>query len=209
MLVYTPISLAHSYWQRLVMKGDTVIDATCGNGHDAAFLASLALAQSEGSLHLFDIQEQAIQNTKKRLSTLDSALAAQIHFHHACHTTIASCAAQESVSLIVYNLGYLPGGNKQITTHTSKTIESIQHGLRLLRPGGAMSIVCYPGHPEGVIEEKAVVQMAHQLDAKHWSVCYHQWPNRHNAPSLLLISRVEIINWRGGKTDYMQSKPNG
>ena len=55
--------------------------------------------------------------------------------------------------LIVYNLGYLPGSDKLLTTKTSSTLLSVEKALSLIAPNGAISITCYPGHEEGKKEE--------------------------------------------------------
>ena len=63
-LFQSHIDLAHCLWKRLISPEDIVIDATCGNGHDALLLSTLA---HRGTIHLFDIQPQAIENSYQRL----------------------------------------------------------------------------------------------------------------------------------------------
>ena len=46
-----------------MLEGDICIDATAGNGHDTLLLAELVGAS--GSIIAFDIQEQAVQETKR------------------------------------------------------------------------------------------------------------------------------------------------
>ena len=188
-LFQTAIDLAHSYWKQCVASGDTVIDATCGNGHDSTFLASLALTRAAGTLHLFDIQQKAVQQTQERLQNLHPDLLPRIHFHNVCHSHIASYAAKETVTLIVYNLGYLPTGDKSITTQAETTLRSVETGLELLRVGGVMSITCYPGHPEGKVEEEALRNAIKKLPQHLWSISWHQWLNRQRSPSLILVQR--------------------
>ena len=188
-LFQTVIDLAHSYWKQCVTPGDIVIDATCGNGYDSSVLATLALTQSSGELHLFDIQQKALQHSQERLQSLHQDLMPRIHFHHICHSRIASCAAKETVTLIVYNLGYLPAGDKSITTQVETTLRSIESGLELLRSGGVMSITCYPGHPEGKTEEEALREAIKKLPQHLWSVSCHRWLNRQRGPSLILLQR--------------------
>ena len=48
-----------------VLEGDICIDATAGNGHDTLLLAELVGAS--GSVIAFDIQEQAVQETKRKI----------------------------------------------------------------------------------------------------------------------------------------------
>ena len=113
----------------------------------------------------------------------------RVHFHNVCHSHIASCAAKETVALIVYNLGYLPAGDKSITTQKETTLRSIESGLELLRPGAVMSITCYPGHPEGSVEEDALRDTMEKLPQHLWSVTWHEWLNRRRGPSLILLQR--------------------
>ena len=48
-----------------VAAGDCVVDATCGRGRDSVQLANLV--GSTGTLHAFDIQQSAVQQTRELL----------------------------------------------------------------------------------------------------------------------------------------------
>lgn len=187
------LKLAHEYWHSYLQKGDIAIDATCGNGHDSLILANLILTEETGKLYAIDIHPHAIKLTKELLEkNIEKDLRDRIEIVEGCHSTFPSEILPESVRLIVYNLGYLPGlGNKSHTTLVETTLESINKGMILLRPGGLLSITCYPGHPEGANEENHIVSFAKALDKKCWSCCYHQWINRPKSPSLLLIQKNE------------------
>lgn len=112
-LFQSHIDLAHTLWARLITPLDTVIDATCGNGHDALFLAKLA---HQGNIHLLDIQPQAIENSRQRMKDeLGDSRLDQISFHLLCHSKVDEIAPKESVKLIVFNLGYLPGQDNHHT----------------------------------------------------------------------------------------------
>ena len=65
-LVQNALALSHAYARRLIRPGDTVVDATCGNGGDTEFLAGLV--GSEGLVIGFDIQPEAIARTRERLA---------------------------------------------------------------------------------------------------------------------------------------------
>jgi len=190
-LFQTPIDLAHDYWQRLLHPGDYVIDATCGNGHDTLFLANLVLKKdTNGQLLAMDTQAEAIQNTQQLLQdNLAKNMLDRVSFFNGCHSTFPSQIEKESITLIVYNLGYLPGGNKELTTTSSTTLQSLQAALPLIVPGGAISITCYPGHPAGKVEETEILSFTNSLSPLEWSCCYHRWINRNQAPSLILIQR--------------------
>jgi methylase of polypeptide subunit release factors len=180
-LFHSHLDLAQSYWKRLIQPGDTAIDATCGQGYDALFLASLPLKE----LHVVDIQNLALEKAKEKLQNS----ATSIVYHHFCHSQIRGLAVKESIKLIVYNLGYLPGSDKSIKTLFPTTLKSIEEALQLLTPGGLISITCYPGHIEGKEEENELLLFSQTLDPKLWSVCFHKFLNRTSSPSLILIQK--------------------
>lgn len=190
-LFQSHLDLAHAYWKKIVKAGDTVIDATCGNGHDTLILAQLALHGGGGNLYGFDIQPEALAHTAKQLeSHLAKELLSKVHLIHLCHSNLAAVIPKENPPiLIVYNLGYLPGGDKQKTTATKTTLHSIVEAEALVAPGGAISITCYPGHPEGKQEEEALMAHVGNLAPQSWSCCHHRWINRQSAPSLLLLQK--------------------
>jgi len=185
------IDLAQSYWSKLVKSGDIVIDATCGNGHDTLLLARLALTADSGYLYGFDIQKEAIDSTRENLqSQLSLPLLERVFLHQRSHSNLVDALPSGCrPKLIVYNLGYLPGGDKAMTTMLDTTLQSIQQAQALIANGGAISITCYPGHLEGLQEESALMEIVCQLPAATWSCCHHRWLNRKNAPSLLLIQK--------------------
>jgi predicted methyltransferase len=192
-LFQSHLDLAHQYWNNFLKKGDIVIDATCGNGHDTLKLSQLVLSDnvSFGKVYAFDIQLEAIQLTQKYLSLhLSEEKYQRVIFEHRCHGTFPTAILPESVALIVYNLGYLPGGDKSYTTQYETTQRSIKQAQQLLRPGGALSITCYPGHAEGAKEEEAIRAYTSTLLAKEWSCCYHQWLNRRKAPGFLFMQKA-------------------
>lgn len=190
-LFQTPIDLAHAYWQQLLKPGDRVIDATCGNGHDTLFLSRLILKQDSNSgVIALDKQECAVENTRKLLcENLPEEHLKRISFYTQCHSSFPPDLNRESIALLVYNLGYLPGGDKNLTTESPTTIKSLAAALPLIAPGGAISITCYPGHEAGKSEEEALLNFVVALDPKQWSCCFHRWINRRNSPSLLFIQR--------------------
>lgn len=189
-LFQSHLDLAHHYWKQLIQSGDTVIDATCGNGHDILLLSHLTLADGKGHVVGFDIQESAIQKTTDLLRTnLQQEQFDCIQLIHGSHDLFPENIRSSSVRLVVYNLGYLPGGNKQITTRVETTLASVKRARDLLMPGGVISLTCYPGHAEGQVEEKALLELVASWEAKEWSCCHHRWVNRRSAPSLLLIQR--------------------
>lgn len=184
-LFQSALDLAHGYWSRLVKQGDAVVDATCGNGHDTLVLSKLCGPQ--GRVWAFDVQEAALEATRKRVGT-----APQLILCHADHADLDKYVDQP-VRLVVYNLGYLPGGDKAQTTCVDSTLRSVQQASDKLLPGGALSITCYPGHQEGAREQEALLHWAESLAQDQWSACHHRWYNRRRGPSLLLIQKSGLL----------------
>ncbi|WP_068468212.1 class I SAM-dependent methyltransferase [Candidatus Protochlamydia phocaeensis] len=190
-LFQSHLDLAHHYWDQLLRPGDSAIDATCGKGRDTLKLCQLALSSDGGNVFAIDCQSAAIEQAKEYLShTLSPEQLKRLRLEVGCHSHFPFNLSAESVKLIVYNLGYLPGSNKELTTQTSTTLQSLTHAQHLLRPGGAISITCYPGHREGAIEEEAILTYASSLSPMEWSICHHRWLNRRLSPSLLLLQKA-------------------
>lgn len=175
--IYSPhLKLAKAYWEKLLKKEDLAIDATCGNGHDTLFLAGLC------SVIALDIQPAAIQNTQ----TLLEKEGKKASLHLLSHEWIDALPLPIPPRLIVYNLGYLPRSDKSVTTLTESTLISVNKSLKLLAPGGALSITCYPGHEEGQKEEAALEKWIKTLP---FPAIHHKW--RERSPSLIWVLKPE------------------
>jgi hypothetical protein len=173
------LKLAHQVWKDHLKPGDFAIDATCGNGYDTEVLAHLNLAH----LYVCDIQKKALNATKSLVGENQN-----ISYHLECHSTFSF--VKNPVDLIVYNLGYLPGGDKSLTTNLQTTVKSIKTGIVLLNPGGLISCMLYPGHSEGAREESALLDLTSDFSPKNFQISHHQLVNRCRAPSLLLIRKT-------------------
>ena len=177
-LFQSHLDLAQSYWERVLDSDSVAIDATCGNGHDTLFITKCGVEK----LYAMDIQEEAIDSAKKK--------APRAEFILGCHSSFPSEIEPGSITLVTYNLGYLPGGNKSLTTKTETTLKSLGNALELIKPGGIISITCYPGHDEGAIEEEEILNWAIALPNEAWCCCHHTFCNRRSAPSLLIIQKT-------------------
>jgi SAM-dependent methyltransferase len=171
------IEAARKIWKSLLLPADTAIDATCGSGRDTAYLASLL---SEGQVVAIDIQEEALRRTALLTGGMDN-----VRLLRGSHAQLPDI---QGVKLVVYNLGYLPGGDKGITTLTLSTLQSLQEALRLVVPGGVISCTCYPGHPEGERETAAILAWSHQLPPSEAEVSVQVWGPRR--PLLLVIKKI-------------------
>ena len=136
------------------MKPNSIgIDCTMGNGYDTAFLAENLLPK--GVVFAFDVQEEAIESTKNRLilEGYGEELDKRIYLIKDGHENLKHYI-EKPVDCIMYNLGYLPKGNKNIATSWATTIESLKQGLELLNKGGIISMIIYHGHSEGMKEKE-------------------------------------------------------
>src|SRR5690625_5302883 len=105
------IPYAHHLLKSTVKQGDTVVDATCGNGNDTLFLAELV--GEAGHVYSFDIQAQAIETTK---NVLKEHQYENVTYVHDSHAKIAEYIPSELLGQIggaIFNLGYLPRSDKQ------------------------------------------------------------------------------------------------
>jgi hypothetical protein len=175
------LNFTHYLWKTHLTPSCIAVDATAGNGNDAFFIAPLVK-----ELHVFDIQEEAIKVTKEKLKAFD-----HITYHLKSHSSFSETIQKESVSLIAYNLGYLPGGNKSITTQALSTLKSLEYALTLINAKGLICITLYPGHDEGKKELDYILEFIKHLDKKTWTVSRHLWVNRQLAPEVVLIHKQQ------------------
>lgn len=177
-----PTELLHILLEKLPLSGAKVIDATAGNGHDTTLLAEAV--GPEGRVIAVDIQEQAILATRSRLET--AKLLERVELHRISHARLDELTAADSVTLIVFNLGYLPGADHTLITEKENTLAALSASIRLLKPGGTLAVTCYPGHPGGDIESEAVEAFleSQQLRLAKYSIL----PTEKAAPFLLLAT---------------------
>ena len=147
--------VAHDLIAGHVHGGDIVIDATMGNGHDTLFLAQLV--GETGHVFALDLQQRAIEQTRARLKTHGTTEPVTlIKGDHAEMAGLLPPGMAGSVAAIVFNLGYLPGGEKSVTTMTRSTLDALDASLELIKPGGIISLLVYVGHPGGLEEDVAI-----------------------------------------------------
>lgn len=174
------IALAHRQWKDFLEKKDGVVDATLGNGHDTAYLASLV---PQGWVVGLDIQQKAIDEAQKKTAAFP-------HVTLLLHDHISFPPLPSPPALIVYNLGYLPSSSHEKKTTRESTLLSLESALAL-KPR-ALSITCYSGHAGGEEEERGVISWGENLSSAEFEVRHHRWLNRPKSPSFLWIERREF-----------------
>lgn len=188
-LLTTTAALAMEVTLSYVSKGDFVIDATCGNGHDTICLAE-AVGDS-GCVMAVDLQKQAIQKTEELMNEagIRQFLTVQGSFLH-LQKYMEETGEDRKPSAAVFNLGYLPGGDKTVTTKAEDTLESVKKALSLIKTGGIVTVVMYPGHSEGKRELEMLLSWAETLPPKIYHTVYVSFPNqKNNPPQILWITK--------------------
>ncbi len=183
--IIKPLYMARKFVSSCVRIGETVIDATAGNGHDTLFLAQLV--GDQGKVFSFDVQKEAIEKTRQLLEreNLIGRVALILDSHEHMPEYV-----HEPVSVIMFNLGYLPGSDHQIITRPESTINAVKAGLLLLRPGGIITLMIYTGHEGGKEEKAALFSLCEALNQKQFTVLYYNIINQiHHPPSLLVIEK--------------------
>ena len=183
------VMMARGFWKEVVSYDDVVVDATCGNGKDSVELLKLLRREGGKKLVCVDVQEEAVQNTKGLLQD-EWKGDVDIEYYQQSHETFPESLKQSTVALVVYNLGYLPGGDDGTITRPDATIKSLDAAIALLRPLGMISLMLYEGHEGGKEEKERILEWARQLDSAMWNACHFDWSNRQKAPSLLLIRKM-------------------
>lgn len=170
----------HHFIRQQVQAGDVCIDATAGNGKDTKLLCELV--GENGKVFAFDIQSQAIASTKKYLEEHHLEERAEVILDS--HISMGKYVEEGSVSCIVFNFGYLPGGDHSLSTKKETSIQAIREGLRLLKKGGMMSLCIYSGGDSGFEEKDAILAELKTLDQKKYLVILSQYYNRENHPPI-------------------------
>ena len=154
--------LVHEVLSEHLHDGDRVIDATAGNGYDTKFLAEHV--GGTGKVWAFDVQPSAIVATGERLRSVGIV---NVDLILASHEDLEMTGLPEgSVSAITFNLGYLPGGDKNVITRTESTVIAVNKSLSLLKENGLLSIIAYRGHEGGTAEAAAVAEQIKKVDGE-------------------------------------------
>lgn len=178
--------IASSAFEHLLRPGDRAVDATLGRGRDCARLCKLV--GPEGRVYGFDTQEQAVRETAALLVSLGFMERAELH--HLGHEHMTD-VVPPGIRLAAFNLGWMPGSGKEVTTKAETTLTALHAALQLLLPHG-MAILCvYPGHEEGTREKEALLAFAGKLPPGRYTALWHDFINGgHGAPGCLMIEKL-------------------
>lgn len=142
-------------------EGDTAVDFTMGNGYDTAFL-SKTVGES-GHVYSFDIQQMALDSTAENLKKAGCPENYTLikDSHHKVLDYVKG-----PIKAGMFNLGYLPGGDKRITTMRETTMPAIEAAISLLGTDSVLNVAVYPGHEEGDAEGKMICEYLERLDRR-------------------------------------------
>ncbi|WP_152638936.1 tRNA (mnm(5)s(2)U34)-methyltransferase [Exiguobacterium oxidotolerans] len=176
--------------ESVIHEGDCVVDMTAGNGHDTLFLAEQV--GPDGRVIAFDVQGQAIEETKRRLET--AHVKEWVDLYHESHIHVGARLANEArpIRAGVFNLGYLPGSDKSVTTTGEDTLEALGALLPVLVPGGLIVLVIYHGHVEGKRERDAVLDYVESLPQQDYAVLQYRFLNQQNNPPFIIAIEKKL-----------------
>jgi predicted methyltransferase len=170
-----------------VREGDLCIDATMGNGNDTLLLSRLC--GLSGHVLAFDIQEMALENTRKLLER--EAAPDNVTLLLESHANMMDYAKPGTVSCIVFNFGYLPGGDHALATTESTSIPALEQALLLLKKGGILSLCIYSGGDSGFAERDAILSWLKSRNPHDYLVIKSDYYNRPNNPPIpVLVIRL-------------------
>ncbi|MEA4833463.1 MAG: class I SAM-dependent methyltransferase [Oscillospiraceae bacterium] len=178
------ISLEKSFVAPHLKKGGVAVDFTMGNGHDTLYLSdSIGI---EGKVYAFDIQKIAVDSTRALLQK--EALYNNYTLICDSHANIEQYV-KEPICVGIFNLGYLPGGDKSITTMRASTLAAVNAGINLLGNDAILLIAVYPGHAEGTAEGEMLISHLQTLDRKIYCVGCFKIINSPSSPFFISIEK--------------------
>ena len=178
--IVNTLKISNDIIDKHVKAGDIVLDCTVGNGNDTLRLARLV--GDKGKVYGFDIQKIALDITLELLTC--EKLNNRVDLIRDSHENI-DLYINNKLDFVIYNLGYLPKGDKSIKTKSSSTLTSLQKSLELLNNNGMILITSYIGHEGGLDEKEAIENALSELDQNNFNVIKYNFINQKNYPPIL------------------------
>lgn len=169
---------------RHIRTGGNVVDFTMGNGHDTLWL-SKAVGEF-GRVTAFDIQQQALDSTAALLKK--EGAPENYRLILASHHLVKEYV-QDPICVGMFNLGWLPGGDKSITTLHETTLLAIQAAIDLLDHDGGLLIAVYPGHSEGSVEGQMISELLSGYSRFQFTISCLRIVNSPTSPFFFLVEK--------------------
>jgi 16S rRNA G1207 methylase RsmC len=167
-----------------IKKGGVAVDFTMGNGHDTLWLSE-AMGEG-GKVYAFDIQPQALESSRRLLEAENAPKNYTLILDS--HSNVMDYVS-EKICVGMFNLGFLPGGDKSITTKRETTMVAIRAAIDLLDDDGALLIAVYPGHAEGTIEGELIEEELSKLNRKELCASKFKIVNSPTSPFFFVVER--------------------
>ncbi len=177
---------ATSWIEVALFDGALAVDATVGNGYDTLFLAHRV--GPKGTVLGFDVQKAALAGARELLKFVGSL--DRVSFIHDSHSRLANyLPADAAIQGAMFNLGYLPRGNRQIITRPDTTVMALRGVLANLAARGRITILVYRGHEEGIVEYVEVRKFLEQLSDEEWII--EEFASTSDSPIAPRLFRVQ------------------
>ena len=160
----TAVKFVQDFLTSRLAEPKLLVDATCGNGGDTAFLCRLA--GKEGRVLGFDIQPEAIASTERNLAA--KGLSAELHCDS--HANLLQYVTPGTADAVMFNFGWLPGADHNVFSHASSSIPALEAALDALRPGGVLSAILYSGRVIGSDEKTEILNWMRTLPLSRCTV---------------------------------------
>ena len=160
----TAVKFVQDFLTSRLAEPKLLVDATCGNGGDTAFLCRLA--GKEGRVLGFDIQPEAIASTERNLAA--KGLSAELHCDS--HANLLQYVMPGTADAVMFNFGWLPGADHNVFSHASSSIPALEAALDALRPGGVLSAILYSGRVIGSDEKTEILNWMRTLPLNRCTV---------------------------------------
>ena len=177
---------AHRELDKIIHAGDFVIDATLGNGYDTQFLAQKV--GNDGGVYAFDIQKESIEQSIRLVEK--QQLLSRVIFTQSCHSKMLEhvpVTKLGKIKAVIFNLGYLPGGDKKIITQPDSTLTALKQAHLCLSDDGIISLIAYRGHDGGQREFEEIEKLT---EKENWSVQKKPSSQAPDSPVLFLIGKA-------------------
>lgn len=168
------VAWSHAILENFLKKNHLAVDLTAGNGKDTLFLARRARR-----VLAMDIQQAAMDKAEALLKKEEITNAKLILDSH---ENVSRYVNLSEVDAFVMNLGYLPGGDKKITTTWPATKRTLNAILANMKSGALISLAIYPGHDAGKVESEGMEALIGALDQKAYKVVKITFPNQNHCP---------------------------
>ena len=179
----TAVKFVQDFLTSRLAEPKLLVDATCGNGGDTAFLCRLV--GPEGRVLGFDIQPEAITSTRARLKK--QGLTAELICDS--HANLLQYVRPGTADIVMFNFGWLPGADHSVFSTADSSIPALEAALAALRVGGVLSAILYSGRVIGTDEKQSILSWlrARPLEKYTVLVCdFANWADTAPLPCLVL-----------------------